>query len=126
MMGLLGIISIWDLLKQEIPVLLLIMFSVISVLNVLVRGSLSWMSICLPMAVLIGSGMIMVQKKKMGGGDVWMLGCLAIAWPIELFWKSVMYGSLLLCVVAIGLLIFTKNENIHIPMIPFLLLGYCI
>ncbi len=125
MMCVLIVISIWDLVKKEIPILLLIAFSIVSVLQMVMRGGTTWMMICLPVVLLLGCGMFMVQKKKMGGGDVWVLLCLAVAGPLEVFWKSVMYGSMILCVVALGIMILTKNENVQIPMVPFLLLGYC-
>ncbi len=123
---LLIIISIWDLFKKEIPVPLLIMFSIAAATEILVGDVASKVAACLLTVWLAGVGTMLVHKKKMGGGDVWVLVCLAVAWPLELFWNSVIMGTMILCIVAMGILFLNKNENIQLPMVPFLLLGYCV
>ncbi len=124
-MVLLSIISIWDLLKKEIPVPLLIIFS-IAAAGQLFTGNVSLrMTTCILAVWMAGAGILLTRKGKMGGGDVWVLVSLAVAWPFELFWQSVVTGTMMLCTVALGMLSLTKNENVQIPMVPFLLLGCC-
>ncbi len=123
-LSLLIVISIWDLLKKEIPIVLLVMFSMASVMQMLAGSKIEMLTTCLLTAVLVGIGIVLVKKGKMGGGDIWVLICLALAWPFELFWQRVMTGNLMLCMTALGIYFLTKDENVQIPMVPFLLLGY--
>lgn len=124
MIGVLIIISIWDLVKKEIPIPLLVAFSVISLIQMAEADIWDQMTACALIILMSSVEFVLVRKSKMGGGDVWVLGCLALAWPLEMFWQSIMNGILVLCVVALGVWALTQNENTQIPMVPFLLLGY--
>lgn len=120
----LTIAGIWDLIKKEIPILLLTGLSV-AACYIWWEASV-WQQVWKAgIAVLLGlSGIWLVYGKRIGIGDVWMLICLAIIWPQEVFLQSLCHAAMLLCTIATVIWIMTGNEQIHIPMVPFLVLGY--
>ncbi len=120
----LTIAGIWDLIKKEIPILLLTGLSVIACY--IWWETSVWQQVWKAgMAVLLGlSGIWLVYGKRIGIGDVWMLICLAIIWPQEVFLQSLCHAAMLLCTIATVIWIMTGNEQIQIPMVPFLVLGY--
>lgn len=120
----LTIAGIWDLIKKEIPILLLTGLSVIACY--IWWETSVWQQVWKAgIAVLLGlSGIWLVYGKRIGIGDVWMLICLAIIWPQEVFLQSLCHAAMLLCTIATVIWIMTGNEQIQIPMVPFLVLGY--
>lgn len=120
----LTIAGIWDLIKKEIPILLLTGLSV-AACYIWWEAS-AWQQVWKAgIAVLLGlSGIWLVYGKRIGIGDVWMLICLAIIWPQEVFLQSLCHAAMLLCTIATVIWIMTGNEQIQIPMVPFLVLGY--
>ena len=121
---LLVLIGLWDLVKKEIPIWLLCGLSGCA-LTVFTEASRWEQGCALATAVLIGvTGIVLIKRKRMGGGDLWMLVCLLLLWPAEVFWQSLVNGGLILCTAAVGIWIATGDGKFQIPMIPFLLLGY--
>ena len=120
----LTIAGIWDLIKKEIPILLLTGLSV-AACYIWWEASV-WQQVWKAgIAVLLGlSGIWLVYGKRIGSGDGWMLICLAIIWPQEVFLQSLCHAAMLLCTIATVIWIMTGNEQIQIPMVPFLVLGY--
>ena len=110
--------------KKEIPILLLTGLSV-AACYIWWEASV-WQQVWKAgIAVLLGlSGIWLVYGKRIGIGDVWMLICLAIIWPQEVFLQSLCHAAMLLCTIATVIWIMTGNEQIQIPMVPFLVLGY--
>ena len=120
----LTIAGIWDLIKKEIPILLLTGLSV-AACYIWWEASVWQQAWKAGIAVLLGlSGIWLVYGKRIGIGDVWMLICLAIIWPQEVFLQSLCHAAMLLCTIATVIWIMTGNEQIQIPMVPFLVLGY--
>lgn len=118
------LISAWDLEKKEIPIPFLILLSGMAVLGIVQEPVWKQLTSCLFALLLSGVGIAIMRKKMMGGGDVWVLACLILAWPIEVFWESMMLGTMVLCLVALGVWRNTQDAQAQIPMIPFLLIGY--
>lgn len=125
-MILLAMIGAWDLLKSEIPVVLLVILSIASLASLLAENRESWFLASVLVILFVGIGIVLVRNGKMGEGDVWVLSCLAAAWPLEVFCQSVWIGSGLLCLTAMGIFLITGDESVRIPMVPFLFLGYWI
>lgn len=125
-MALLVVIGTWDVIKKEIPIILLIGLSITAIL--------AWSEAFfveqlweLTMAGFLGAGgILLVRSEKLGGGDLWVLICLVMIWPVDVFWMSLSKAIMIMCTVALGIWILKKDENYQIPMIPFLLLGYWI
>lgn len=125
-MGLLWVSGIWDLEKKEIPCILVYGIAALALL-VFLESSL-WKQIYgIVMLVLFGGvGRMLVQSGKMGGGDVWILICFALIWPVNIFWKSLCNAVLILGIVSVGVWTMSGDEKVEIPMLPFLALGYWI
>lgn len=118
------LISAWDLEKKEIPIPLLILLSGMAALSLVQESVWNQFTSCLFAFLLSGAGIAIMRKKMMGGGDIWVLACLILAWPIEVFWESMLMGTLVLCLTALGVWRYTQDMQVQIPMIPFLLIGY--
>ena len=121
---LLSVLSVWDLYKKEMPTVLLMILSLAAVWK-LADASFWNRGMSIILVVLMGSiGLWFGKNGKMGTGDIWVFCILAAVWSVEVFWSSVFNGVLLLCLVAMGVWIYTKNEKERIPVLPFLMLGY--
>jgi len=123
-MILLIVAGIWDLIKKEIPVVLLGGLTVVAFFIYCEAGFVNQVAKIVISIQLGLSGALLMHSKKIGGGDVWMLICLAVMWPMDEFWKSLCSAVILLCTTAMGVWWMTGDENIQIPMVPFLVLGY--
>ena len=116
--------GIWDLGRKEIPCLLLCGLSVIA-LFVFWNSSFWTQMYDLTIVIFLGiGGLIMVNRGKIGGGDVWILICFALIWPMNVFWESLTYAVTILSIVSVGIWMMTGDEKLQIPMVPFLVLGY--
>ena len=123
-MILLVMAGIWDLVRKEIPSLLLCGLSVIA-LFVFWNSSFWTRLYDLTIVVFLGiSGLIMVNREKIGGGDVWILICFVLIWPMNVFWYSLSYAVTILSIVSVGIWLMIGDEKLQIPMVPFLVLGY--
>lgn len=118
------LLSVWDLWKQRLPLILLLLFSAAVLWQF--AENFSWLqAVNILAALLIGGMCLWFQKrKKLGGGDTWILSGLALVWPLEVLWHSLFNGFLLSSIVSVTLWGYTQNKNEQIPLVPFLLLGY--
>ena len=125
-MVLLYIAGIWDLEKKEIPVVLLAMLSGTALLIWSTASAMDQLSGLVMIGILVLGSWKMVKSGKVGSGDTWIVACMALIWPIDVFWKSLSMTFLILSSVAMGIWAVTGDTEYRIPMVPFLVLGYWI
>ena len=124
LMILLILLSICDLCRKRLPIILLMMFLALAL----------WQFGCEPFeaqlltlpfsVVMLITCLCFYKKGCLGGGDVWVLSVLTLIWPIEIFGRSVCNGLLLAGLIAAAIWIYTKDQSERVPLVPFLLLGY--
>ena len=120
------LLSIWDLWKKQLPLILLICLLLLAIMHVCqVSGWEKWITLETAAVIGICSG-ICAKKNKMGSGDVWVLSSLACIWSFDIYWKVIVTGGCILCMTAGMIWWHTQKSDTPVPMIPFLLLGYCI
>lgn len=119
------LLAAWDLWKQELPIVFLILLSVAAGIQFL--SETIWVQCLQGVNALVSLCLFRWQKSgEIGSGDIWVLICLGLAWPADIFWHSLFYGFLMISITAILKWSLTKNQDERIPLIPFLLMGYWI
>lgn len=124
LMLILILLGICDAYHQKLPAVLLVVFTLLALCALWQKPVWSQVSGLLFGLIMLGLGLLLCKKGKMGGGDVWVLSVLALIWPAELFWHSLCNGLLLLGLTAGLMWVLTGDEKEKVPLVPFLLLGY--
>lgn len=118
------LLGAYDLWKQQLPVAILMLFTIEAVISFFLMTGWQQIVSCLLVMSLIGFGILFARKGKIGGGDVWVLCILSCLLPADVFWNSMLCGMFLLSITALLVWGVSKNEKAQLPFLPFLLLGY--
>lgn len=118
--------SIFDFKRKQIPVVIIIIFGVVSCLFVFTEESINWESLCAD----ITPGIILLlisyaTKQEIGYGDGLVVLLLGLLLGIKLCVAIVFIGLLLSSIVSIiKIVAFKANKHTRIPYVPFLLTAW--
>ena len=125
MEGVLVYLSGYDLVRKELPCIGLLFLSACSVAAFFGVSGWEQLTRGLTAISMLGIGAYFQRKKEaLGSGDVWVLSVIALGWPLRVWGQSLSIGLSIMALVSLGCWWLEKSENIRIPFVPFLLLGY--
>lgn len=121
---LLILLGAFDIYEQKMPLPLLLVFLLAALWQFTLQSW--WLQVFTMLSVIfMGIGcLVLKHRKALGGGDMWLLIGLMMAWPAEIFWTTMVNGLLLLSLTAIGVWIQEKDVRKGLPLTPFIILGY--
>ena len=117
--------SFLDIRKREISIPVTLLFGLAGVVYSVRTGrTMTDYLIPLGIGILILGGSVLT-RGQVGMGDGWMLLALGCMLRMECYIQMACIGMLLAAAYSgVLMLVFRKNRNTEIPLVPFLLLGY--
>lgn len=119
------ILSIIDIKKKEIPVILLFLFGMAAILYVMAAGEKEWLNIAfslIPGAFLLA--LSLCTCESIGYGDGWAIVVLGLLLGLEECMVIVMGGLILSSLFSLVMLVLRKvNGKSRLPFLPFVTLG---
>lgn len=128
--GILVYLSIWDLIKKELPIggLLTLSAFVIVQSGLFLRQGQGFLLLIRAMTMLMMASFCwwFAKKGHLGWGDLWLLSILALWLDPDLLCESLLSGVIHLAVCAVicqATVPWTKRKDQRIPVIPYVFLG---
>ena len=117
--------SFLDIRKREISIPVTLLFGLAGVVYSVRSGrTMTDYLIPLGIGILILGGSVLT-RGQVGMGDGWMLLALGCMLRMECYIQMACIGMLLAAAYSgVLMLVFRKNRQTEIPLVPFLLLGY--
>lgn len=121
------IISVQDIIKKQISLILIILLWVLGLINIIidVKG-MTLLSIVLGV-VLLGGGTLFVSvltNEAIGKGDALVIGGISLFVGFEHTLIILFISALIACVISIVLLVLRAvNKRSRIPYVPFIFIG---
>ncbi len=125
-LGILLILSLWDILEKKVPIWMLFLFSLVSAVGLWQKDGLERIYALFIIVIAIVLWVLLRKKEAVGSADLWTIAACGSLFSVTTFHMGVMVAGLLGGIAGAIIFWWKRERNGTLPFLPFLLIGMVI